>query len=66
VVCLGIKLTASLHRYLWLFHRNEYALVWAFGHTELLEEWWDDYLRWCDTDEGRSYLRGGENYREAY
>ena len=59
-----VKFTQSMQK--WLFkYRPE--LIWplTFGH---LEEFTDDdlraYLSWCQTDEGRSYLKGGCNYIE--
>lgn len=36
-----------------------------FGHTELLtEEMYKEYLDWCQTDEGKKYLKGGSEYKE--
>ena len=59
-----VEMTQSLKRYMWEFHRKEYALV-LFGHTEIVDEYWDDYISWCRTDEGRSYLEGGINYMDG-
>lgn len=58
---MGVHLTPSLQRYLWVNARRDYVLI-LFGHIELIEKHWDDYIEWCKTDEGRSYLAGGENY----
>lgn len=59
-----VKLTQSLEHWLWKNHREKLALI-MFGHTELLtDEMWAEYIEWCKTDEGKSYLHGGSNYRE--
>ena len=57
-----VKFTPSFSKWLWDNHREIYALV-AFGHTELVDdEMWQEYIEWCQTDEGRQYLEGGEKY----
>lgn len=59
-----IKLTQSLEHWLWENHREKLPLI-MFGHTELLtDEMWAEYIEWCKTDEGKSYLQEGSNYRE--
>lgn len=59
-----IKLTQSLNAWLFLNHPNVLPLI-TFGHAELLtEEMWEEYIEWCKTDEGKSYLKGGCNYKE--
>ena len=41
------------------------ASLFMFGHTEAItEEMCKEYIEWCRTDEGRSYLKGGANYIE--
>lgn len=36
-----------------------------FGHLELFtDELQQEYVEWCQTEEGRSYLKGGSNYRD--
>ena len=46
------------------YHRDLYVPI-SFGHTELLtEEIYNEYLEWCRTEEGASYLEGGTNYKE--
>lgn len=41
------------------------ASLFMFGHTEAItEEMCKEYIEWCQTDEGRSYLKGGANYKE--
>jgi len=36
-----------------------------FGHLELFtDEMQEEYLVWCQTDEGRKYLEGGSEYKE--
>lgn len=42
------------------------ASLFMFGHMEAItEEMCKEYIEWCRTDEGRSYLKGGSNYKEA-
>ena len=59
-----VKLTQSLQHWLWENHRDIIGLI-MFGHTELFtEEMNENYLKWCCTDEGRQYLKGGSKYIE--
>lgn len=59
-----VKLTASLSKWLWDNHPETLSLV-KFGHVEeLTDEMVEEYLAWCKTDEGKSYLKGGVNYHE--
>ena len=59
-----IRLTQSLQHWLWVNHRDLFALI-LFGHAELItEEMWQEYLDWCLTEDGRQYLKGGSKYKE--
>ncbi len=59
-----VKMTQSFEKWLWDHHRDKFVLV-AFGHTELItDEMYEKYLEWCETEEGKSYLKGGSNYKE--
>lgn len=59
-----IKLTWSLYHYLWVNHMDKLTLI-MFGHVEeITDEIWNDYIDWVKTEEGKSYLKGGSNYRE--
>ncbi len=59
-----VKLTQSLERWLWMNHPDLIALI-MFGHIELFTpEMNEKYIEWCKTPEGRSYLKGGSNYKE--
>ena len=59
-----VKLTQSMSKWLWDNHRDIYHLI-LFGHIELFtEEMKSEYLSWCQTEEGKKYLKGGECYRE--
>ena len=61
---MPVKLTQSMAQFLFRFHKDKLGLI-MFGHLELVtEEMWDEYLAWCQTDEGKSYLKGGSNYKE--
>ena len=61
-----VKLTQSLA--VWL-HKNDpktMALI-LLGHVELFTpEMQREYIEWCQTDEGRQYLKGGSKYDEEY
>ena len=59
-----VRLTQSLEHWLLENHREKLPLI-MFGHTELMtDEMWAEYIEWCKTDGGKSYLQGGSNYRE--
>lgn len=59
-----VKLTQSLAHWLFVNHRETFGLI-VMGHTELLtDEMWHEYIEWCKTEEGHSYLKGGSNYKE--
>ena len=59
-----VRLTQSLQQWLWVNHRDKIGLI-MMGHTELMtDEMWDEYIEWCKTEEGQSYLKGGSNYKE--
>lgn len=59
-----VQLTQSLTKWLFDNHKKLLPLI-MFGHIELFtDEMQQQYLEWCKTDEGRSYLKGGENYKE--
>lgn len=59
-----VKLTASLEH--WLFVNDPKTLVLVgFGHLECFtDEMKAKYLAWVQTEEGRSYLKGGKNYHD--
>lgn len=60
-----VKLTQSMRAWLIKNHPDKVMLI-NFGHLELLtSEMYEEYLEWCQTDEGRSYLEGGTNYKEV-
>ena len=49
-----VKLTQSLKKYLDNYH-SDIIIPLTFGHTELLtQEIWEEYIDWCQTDEGRA------------
>ena len=59
-----VKLTQSLQQWLWVNHLDKIGLI-MLGHTELItDEMWNEYIEWCKTEEGQSYLKGGSNYKE--
>lgn len=59
-----ISMTPSAKKFFFDRYPEEASLI-MFGHTEVLtEEMVREYLEWCKTEEGRSYLKGGENYKE--
>lgn len=60
-----IKLTQSLRHWLFENHRDKLALI-IFGHVELMtDEMVNEYLDWCDTEDGKQYLEGGSKYNAA-
>lgn len=59
-----IKLTRSLHHWLFVNHPKLLPLI-VFGHAELFTpEMKQKYIEWCRSDEGRQYLKGGSEYKE--
>lgn len=59
-----VKLTYSMQKWLWDNHRELITPI-LFGHLELFTpDMEKEYLAWCQTDEGKSYLKGGANYKE--
>ena len=59
-----VTLTQSLQRWLFINHPEKLSLI-LFGHVEeFTEDMQRKYLEWCRTEEGRSYLKGGANYKE--
>lgn len=60
-----VKLTQSLREWIWRNHRDKIALI-MLGHVELFtEEMQAEYLAWCQTDDGKQYLKGGSKYTEV-
>lgn len=60
-----VVLTQSMSKWLWDNHRDIYGLV-LLGHIELVtEEMAEEYIKWCKTEEGRKYLKGGECYNDT-
>ena len=59
-----VKLTQSMQEWLSRNHPDLIGLI-MLGHTELMtKEMFARYLEWCDTEEGRRYLVGGDLYKE--
>lgn len=59
-----VKLTQSLKHWLLENHPDIIHLI-MFGHTELFTpEMQAEYLAWCQTEDGRKYLKGGSEYKE--
>lgn len=57
-----VEMTLSLRTFLFKFHKDIYTHL-MFGHVELFtDEIQKEYIEWCKTDEGKSYLEGGSNY----
>ena len=60
-----VQLTQSLEAFLIKKGRLDLIPLLLFGHVELLtDELCQEYSQWCQTEEGRSYLKGGANYKE--
>ena len=61
-----VKMTQSLQQWLWNKDPKEFAYI-LMGHIErFTPEMSEEYLAWCQTDEGKSYLVGGSNYVKEY
>jgi hypothetical protein len=59
-----VKLTQSLRQWLFKNHPDIIPLL-MFGHVELFtEEMQKEYLEWCQTEDGKQYLKGGSKYKE--
>lgn len=59
-----VTLTQSLEHWLLENHPAKFPLI-LFGHTELFTpDMESEYLAWCQTDDGRKYLKGGSEYKE--
>jgi len=59
-----IKLTCSLNHWLFENHKDKLGLI-LFGHVELFtSDMQKEYLKWCDTEDGKQYLEGGIYYTE--
>ena len=57
-----VKLTKSLKHWLRENHPDLILLI-MFGHIELFtDEMKIEYLEWCQTDDGKRYLKGGDLY----
>lgn len=57
-----VKLTKSLEHWLFTNHKQLIPLI-MFGHTELFtDEMAQEYLTWCQTEDGKQYLEGGSKY----
>ena len=61
-----VKLTQSLAVWLHANHPETMALI-MLGHVELFTpEMQREYVEWCQTDDGKQYLKGGSKYDEEY
>ena len=59
-----VKFTQSMSHWLWNNHSDIYGLV-LLGHTELItKEMYDEYIKWCQTEDGKQYLEGGTKYKD--
>lgn len=59
-----IRFTQSAAKFFFEKYPKE-ASLFMFSHTEAITgEMCKEYIEWCKTDEGRSYLKGGANYKE--
>lgn len=59
-----VKLTQSLSQWLFENYPDKLSLI-MFGHLELLtDEMYEEYIAWCQTEDGKQYLKGGSKYKE--
>lgn len=62
-----VFLTQSLMQFLKKKELGLTIVQLGFGHLEVFTpELEKEYLEWVQTEEGRSYLKGGSNYNEEY
>lgn len=60
-----VRLTQSLAHWLFENHKDIIHLI-MLGHVELFtEEMQKEYIAWCQTDEGKQYLKGGSKYEDS-
>ena len=60
-----VRLTQSLEKWFLDNHPDIIVLI-MFGHLELFTiEMQQQYIAWCQTDEGSQYLKGGKYYKET-
>jgi hypothetical protein len=56
-----VQMTKSFEHWCFTYHKDIFVQL-SFGHLELLtDEFGQEYLDWCQTDEGKQYLEGGTN-----
>ena len=61
-----VTMTQSMEHWLFENHKDKFALI-MFGHLELLTETMQkEYLEWCQTDDGKQYLKGGSKYNSEH
>lgn len=61
-----VQMTQSLEHWFFAYHRDILGLI-LLGHLELFtEELQKEYLEWCQTEEGKQYLKGGSKYDENH
>ena len=54
-----VKLTKSLQHWLFKNHPDLISSI-MFGHVELFtEEMQKKYVKWCKTEDGKRYMKGG-------
>lgn len=59
-----IKLTCSLEHWLFENHKDKIGLI-LLGHIELFTpDMQKEYYDWCNTEDGKQYLKGGKYYTE--
>ena len=59
-----VKLTQSLKQWLFENHKEKIPLI-MLGHVELMtKDMTEEYLAWCQTDDGKQYLKGGSKYKD--
>lgn len=59
-----VRLTQSLRQWLFIHHPGIVPLI-MFGHVELFTpKMKQQYLEWCQSEEGRQHLKGGSKYVE--
>lgn len=61
-----VRMTESLRHWLWDNGYIQEMVLIGFGHLECFtEEMQKEYLKWCQTEEGKKYLKGGSEYKDC-
>lgn len=61
-----VTMTYSFKHWLSIFYPELFAKISFGGLENLTPKMKAEYLEWCQTDEGKRYLKGGDLYEAHY